>query len=61
MRILYFVCFNVVIYYSINGKIGNRFDVQFFSNVFVVGDNGGQVDIKFVGYFFVDKFFGDKY
>lgn len=44
-----------------NGKTGNRLDAQFFSNVLAVGDNGGQADIKFVGYLFVDKSFGDKY
>ena len=61
MRILYSVCFNVAIHHSINGKTGNRLDAQFFSNVLAVGDNGGQADIKFVGYLFVDKSFGDKY
>ena len=50
MRILYSVCFNVAIHHSINGKTGNRLDAQFFSNVLAVGDNGGQADIKFVGY-----------
>lgn len=58
---LYSVCFNVAIHHSINGKTGNRLDAQFFSNVLAVGDNGGQADIKFVGYLFVDKSFGDKY
>lgn len=58
MRILNAVGFYVPVHHGIDGESGHRLDAEFLRDVLAVGDDGGEADIQFLGYFFVDESFG---
>lgn len=51
----------IPVHYSIDGKAGDRFDPQFFGNIFPVGYYGCQTDAQFLSNLLIDIAFTDQY